>query len=98
MTFSRFVEWDIGLGGAALEGNERNSGVSFTLPFRFYVWRHFGLSFRPTWSAIDSRSINDYDLGLSVGIRYVSVKAGYRWVKVGSASLNGPFAGLSFYY
>ena len=98
MSYTKSIELDIGLGAVTVDGVDRNSGFSFALPFRFYVGKLFGLSFRPSWGTINDQSISDYDLGLSIGIRYVGVKGGYRWLKAGSATLNGPFFGLQLYY
>jgi hypothetical protein len=39
--------------------------------------------------------VSDYDLAALLGWRYVSLKAGYRWVSSPRESLNGPYAGLS---
>jgi hypothetical protein len=97
MSFSQYVEIDVGLGQMIVRGEGESSGFSLALPLRIQFSRYFGLSFRPAWGWISSNTISDVELGLSGSLRFVSLNAGYRWLSAGSASLDGPMIGLSFH-
>ena len=79
-------------------GNDRNTGVSFTTPILFYPADWLGLEFRPTWSEINDNNIDDYDLSVRLGRKYLSARAGYRWMEAGDVSLDGPHIGLSIHF
>ncbi|UCH83336.1 MAG: hypothetical protein JSW50_12865 [Candidatus Latescibacterota bacterium] len=96
MTYSQHIEVDIGLGSNIVRGDGSNSGFSVTVPIRVQPIRWVGAQFRPNWSSIKGNSISDYDVGITIGPRYLFVRGGYRWVKAGSATLNGPYTGLTF--
>jgi hypothetical protein len=88
------LEFDIGLGSLFLAGDKTYSGFSFTTPLLYHPSEHFGVEFRPVWSNLEGSTIQDYDLAMLLGWRYVSLKAGYRWFLSNTASLNGPELGL----
>lgn len=99
MTFSRYVEWDLGAGSIALDGNQRHEGTALTMPVHVFVNKALAVEFRPTWGWIAGVPIKDHDLSaLWTPARGVSVKAGYRWVGTGSAHLDGPYVGLSLHW
>lgn len=98
MSFSRHVEVGMGAGVLTLEGNERHSGVSFTLPVQVHALGPFGIHYRPVWGGIAGAPMDDYTLGASYGGPYFSLSAGYRWVNAGEESLDGPCAGLSLHF
>ena len=50
------------------------------------------LSIRP------NTNISDHDLALRLGVRYVSIRGGYRWTKAGNTTLKGPIFGLALTY
>ena len=57
-----------------------------------------GAEFRPSWAEIASTSLTDYEVSLRFGGRFVSIRAGYRWLKAGRVSLDGPVLGASVYF
>lgn len=87
----------VGLGAYVIEGIHRNSGPAFTVPIFIYPSDHFGFEFRPAWASINEKAISDYDISVSIGDRFVHVRAGYRWLWVQNEGhwLTGPYAGLS---
>lgn len=98
LSYSRYVEVGLGFGAIFLDGTSSESGGSFMLPIRIEPSRYFGFDYRPTWGWINGNTISDHDLALRVGIRYVSIRAGYRWTKVGRSTLEGPIIGLLLSY
>jgi hypothetical protein len=95
MSIGEKIEIDLGFGGMSLEGENGNSGLSFTVPVLVHPWDYFGVEFRPSWSSINHNTIPDYELSLLTGWRYFSLRAGYRRVMSDTESLSGPFAGIS---
>lgn len=95
MTFGPAVEIDLGLGGIYLDGNQNSSGFGVSLPVKIHPWEVFGFEFRPVWSGINGNSVSDYTLTALGGWKHIKLQAGYRWLKTGGASLNGPFAGIA---
>ena len=69
----------LGLGGLVISGNETASGISGTAPVLIHPWEFLGLEFRPAWAGVNDNVVQDYDLSLLAGWRFVSVRAGYRW-------------------
>ena len=98
MSYSQFVEVDMGFGSLTLKGNAKNSAFSFTLPIQIRTPWGVGAEFRPAWSTINGSSVRDYTLSAGYGLRFVSASVGYRWFNFGDASLRGPFIGASFYF
>ncbi len=94
MSFGSYVEVDIGMGRLILEGNRRSSQFFTTLPILIHPSKTFGLEFKPAWTD----NIRDYDLSLLASYRYLSLKFGYRWLKAGNTSLNGPYTGMSAHF
>lgn len=97
MSFAQYVEVDAGLGSMIIRGSSQRSGFSITIPVRIQPVRFLGIVFRPAWGWIGESTISDYELALSASLRFVSIHGGYRWVKVGTASLDGPVVGLAFH-
>lgn len=95
MEFMDELEVDLGLGGLVISGNETASGISGTAPVLIHPWEFLGLEFRPAWAGVNDNVVQDYDLSLLAGWRFVSVRAGYRWTKSGGESLNGPIFGAA---
>lgn len=93
-SYTQYVEVGFAFGAVFLDGNSSESGFSFAMPFRIDPLRFVSLEYRPTWGWINENTITDEDLALSVGIRYVSLRAGYRWTKAQSVTLEGPILGL----
>ncbi len=98
MSFSQFVEVDMGFGSMTLKGNREYSAFSFTLPVQVRTPWGIGVEYRPAWSTINGNSVRDHTLSAGYGLRFVSASIGYRWFNVGDASLQGPFIGASLYF
>ena len=95
MSFGPAVEIDLGLGALTISGDEgSNDRFSFTTPILVHPNRYVGVEFRPAWAA----NVEDYDLALMAGPGFVSVKAGYRWVRSPHESLDGPYVGISVHF
>lgn len=93
-SYTQYVEVGFAFGAVFLDGNSSESGFSFAMPFRIDPLRYVSLEYRPTWGWINDSTITDEDLALSVGVRYVTLRAGYRWTKAQSTTLEGPIIGL----
>lgn len=98
LSYTRYIEVGLGFGGIFLDGTGSESGGSFELPIRIEPLRYLGFDYRPTWGWINGNTISDHDLGLRLGGRYVSIRAGYRWTKTGNTTLEGTIVGLLFSY
>ncbi len=98
MSFGTAVEIDLGIGGTYLDGTDHSAGVGFSIPIKVYPWERLGFEFRPVWSNINGNTIDDYSVDIVGGWESVSLKAGYRWVSTGPASLEGPSVGVVFTY
>lgn len=98
MSFGNHVELDLGPGVTFLSGQRKHEGFSWTMPLSIQPWRSLGAEFRPAWHKLGGGWVKDYELVALFGLRHVSVRLGYRWLRAGSASLDGPVAGLSLRY
>jgi len=98
MSYGEVVEIDLGFGGMILDGEDRDSGMSFTIPFLVRATDWLLVEFRPMWSDINGTRIDEYEAGVLLNWKFTSLKAGYRWLESPHESLNGPFLGLSFRY
>jgi hypothetical protein len=95
MSFSNYVELDVGPGYATLSGDRSTTGFSLTLPLRVYPCGTLGAELRPSWARMPGGTISDCSL-LAVARRsVVSIKAGYRWASIGDVTLNGPVVGAA---
>ncbi len=94
MSFGAGVEIDMGFGSLILDGNDQTGRFSFTLPILYHPLPGTGIEFRPAWS----ENVEEYDLALLAGWNFISLKAGYRWLRSPGRSLNGPYAGLSVHF
>jgi hypothetical protein len=97
MSFGDNVELDTGIGTMNLSGAAERSGISMTLPLKIQPAPRFGLAFRPAWGWMEEGSISDYELVASAGLPYVALSGGYRWLRHGDASLDGPIVDLQFH-
>lgn len=95
MSFMQKLGIDFGLGRLYLEGEERHSAASFTMPVHFHPTPNLGIEYRPVWATMEGNEISDHDLSLHVGLPHVSLRGGYRWVKSGGETLDGPQVGLA---
>lgn len=98
MSLGNKVEIDLGLGVFQIEGNEKNSAFSFTVPVLIHPNEIIGIELRPGWTEIHGNSIMDYDIALLCGWRYISLRIGYKSLNAPGASLNGPYIGVSLRY
>jgi hypothetical protein len=94
MSFGPYLEVDVGLGKLTLDGNARDTRFSFTVPVRIHPSEYVAIEIRPAFS----ENIDDVDIGVLLTPRYLSLRAGYRWVSSPGASLNGPYAGASVHF
>ena len=92
-------EVNIGAGIAHHSGDiaEDDSSGAFTFGIKYYPWEWVGMEFRPAYYRWEEIMIRDYDFSLSLGARYLQVRAGYRWLwDQGIVEVqSGPYAGLS---
>ena len=95
MSFSSQMEVDIGIGGMTVRGENENHGFSIAIPVLYHPSDYFGFEFRPVWSSVNETDIQDFDFSVLIGWRYVSFKAGYRWVRSPNVSLDGPQIGAA---
>jgi len=88
-------EIDLGLGEMTLSGLQDNTGILAVVPILFHPSESFGIEVRPSWSSINENTIQDMDVAFVFGMRYVSIKAGYRSLKSPHQALRGPEIGLA---
>ena len=93
-SYTQYVEVGLAFGAVFLDGNTDESAFSFGIPIRVAPLKFASLEYRPTWGYLDESTIIDEDLVLTAGVRYVSLRAGYRWTKVHGVNLEGPTLGL----
>lgn len=93
-SYTRYVEVGFAFGAVYLDGKSHDSGFSFGIPFRIAPVSFASLEYRPTWGWITDTTITDEDLALCVGVKYVSLRAGYRWTKAQDITLEGPVVGV----
>lgn len=91
MAVTHRIQWNLGVGGAWLNGQETQSGISFATPLRWWPLEWLGLELQPAWTWFNSVRLNDVDAGLVLRYRRVNVHAGYRWLESNNdaASLSG---------
>ncbi|MEQ1879992.1 MAG: hypothetical protein ABL878_03380 [Burkholderiales bacterium] len=93
------VEADFGLGHVSLEGNQRSSGLSATVPIRWKVQEWVHVELRAAWAEVNGHGLSDYDLAIGLLGRFAGVRLGYRYIDAHNVpALQGPYVGLSFYY
>lgn len=95
MSLDKTLEIDGGLGVLEVRGQEDNTGLSITVPVLYHPSEHYGLELRPAWSSINANTISDIDLALVLGLRYASLRVGYRLVRSRDVSLDGPYTGVA---
>jgi hypothetical protein len=89
---------DLGLGSVTMEGNETNTGFSLTTPLYVFLPKKCSVFLRPNWGWINGNAIQDYKLGFLWSRKFISLQGGYRFVKSGKETLNGPFIGFNLHY
>jgi hypothetical protein len=97
MSFSQYLEVDLGFGSMTLDGVGRNSGFEFTVPVVVQPSPYVGARFRPAWGYLGD-TVKDMTLVATGSVRFVSLQMGYRWVSAGGVSLNGPVIGAAFHF
>jgi hypothetical protein len=95
LSYSERIEVDLGAGGLILDGNDRSSGLSLTMPVLVRPYDWLLVEFRPIWSTIHGSDIDEYEAGLLFNWESLALKVGYRWTHSPNMSLDGPFFGLS---
>jgi hypothetical protein len=81
-----------------MEGNETNTGFSLTTPLYVFLPKKCSVFLRPNWGWINGNAIQDYKLGFLWSRKFISLQGGYRFVKSGKETLNGPFIGFNLHY
>jgi hypothetical protein len=94
MSFSKYVEVDVGLGQSFIAGEGRHSGFLATFPIQIQTGHPLGFQFRPAFY----QGIEDYDMGLLFTQKSSSYLVGYRRVVAGESRLSGPYIGAAFHY
>lgn len=94
------VELGLGFGAAWLAGEDRESGFSFALPFRWWPVEWGGLELRPAWTWFNSVRLSDIETSVVLRVRGVTVQAGYRWLEIEGdrGDLNGFRVGVGVRY
>jgi hypothetical protein len=98
MSFTEYVEVDLGFGSMTLDGENRHSGFEFSVPVTIQPSPYLGGRFRPAWGYMTPNTVKDFTLVLTGSLRFASLQAGYRWVSAGGVSLNGPVVGIAFHF
>lgn len=98
MSDGEYFRIDLGIGTVTIEGNKRNTGLSLITPVYVYLPKKCSLFLRPNWGWINGNAIQDYKLGFLLSRKYISAQVGYRFVKSGEETLNGPFVGFNMHY
>lgn len=96
--FPANFEIGIGLGVVQHTGDvQDDTSGAITVPLKFYPTEWCGVEFRPAWYHWQEISIADYDLSVSLGLDYMQLRAGYRWLwDNGVVDVqSGPYAGIS---
>lgn len=87
--------------GNALEraGLDDDSSGAMTFLVKYYPVEWIGVEFRPAWYRFYDIVHGDYDLSASVGLPYVQVRGGYRWIWENGVGIrreiSGFYAGVS---
>ncbi len=98
VSWTERLELGLGLGGVLLDGESASSGISVTCPVNWYPHPRLNLRFAPVFSQISGNAIRDYDLSVGYIRQYFSLRSGYRWIRAGSETIDGPYAGISVHY
>lgn len=95
MSLGDKVGFNMGFGRATLEGDNINSGSSFTFPLLIHWSKNLGIETRYTASVINGNSLIDKDIALVLTHSATALTLGYRSVSTPGSTIRGPFAGLS---
>jgi len=92
--------FEIGLGLGVVQINDEtseDSAEAVTFLIKYYPAEWCGIEFRSAWYEWMEIGMDDYDFSVSLGHRFVQLRAGYRWVEFKDVgiNLNGPYAGVS---
>ncbi len=93
-------ELGLGIGVVEFKGDDSNSSGAVMIPVKYYPVDWCGIEFRAAWYEPVNKTISDYDLSVSFGLRYVQLRGGYRWLWLeGEGDVNtGPYAGVSLFF
>lgn len=91
-------EMGLGAGALLLDGERHTTGFSMTAPINWYPHRRIAIRAVPTISWLGGNSIGDYDISLGYTRQFFSIHSGYRWLRSGGVSIDGPYIGFSLYY
>lgn len=93
-------EFGIGAGVVQHTGDvSDDTSAAFTTPLKYWPTDGFGIEFRPAWYHWQEVAMSDYDLSAALGLRFVQLRGGYRWLWENGEGivdvLSGPYAGVS---
>lgn len=95
---SPVFELDYGLGMVSLEGEKRNSGLSFTMPVNICAHPKISIRFVPTWNFINKNTLSNYDASIAYVFKYYSLRLGYEKFLSNGEVIQGPYAGFSIHF
>jgi len=98
LSYGNTIEVGLGLGRAALNGNIKTTGTSFTLPLFRQLGDNFGFEFVQTYSDFNGVTVSDFDGSLMYFKDNMAASIGYRVISNPASSLSGPYLGISFIY
>ena len=98
MSASESFQINVGVGSILLNGQNHNSGLSFTAPIFIYPNQTYGFRLYPTWSFINGNEIDDYDGSIEFVHKYYSLRLGYRRSGTNEKVLGGPYVGFTVFY
>lgn len=84
-----------GAGGLSLDGEDSNSGFSFTVPMQYRPNEHVAVEFRPAWARVNGNAVTELDFALLGGINHANVKVGWRQLESPNVELDGFYTGVS---
>ena len=98
LTYVKSFEIDIALGRYGVYGEKKSEAFALSVPVLLHLDSGFGFEFRPVFSSFGNNELRDYTFDVMYDWKYVSLKAGARFQRIGAVELNGAQVGFSFHY
>lgn len=92
------VQVDLGGGRMWLAGDTHARGRSFLLGASAFVTRHLSLHAVGSNGRFGGNDVRELDGALELHRRYGGVRLGYQRNRAGAVDIEGPYAGLTFFY